>query len=218
MPHTLGGFFRCLLLCAVVGAGVRPCAADQPQQAPPPVVFDGFGLGDFSGTGSIAAALRQIDAEERSAAEGLRLPGITLQGVAVQGPSGRNDQLPLTAELRSRIERFDVAAGLQTGQDLAAEGPSQWVGRIGVSSNRDEGREALELRTTLGRRGEGGILGVEVGPRVERRLGRGVTFFLDGKAEAQAARSVETGWWSLPGGATDGSSMVGVAARTGLVR
>jgi hypothetical protein len=59
---------------------------------------------------------------------------------------------------------------------------------------------------------------VEVGPRVERRLRAGATFFIDGKAEAQAMRSVETGWWSLPGNSTDGSSMVGVMARTGLVR
>jgi hypothetical protein len=98
------------------------------------------------------------------------------------------------------------------------EGPSQWVGRIGLANDRPEGSERLELRTTLGRRSDGGMLGVEVGPRLERRLRRGATFFIDGKAEAQAARSVDGGWWSMPGTATDGASMVGVGARTGLLR
>ena len=49
-------------------------------------------------------------------------------------------------------------------------------------------------------------------------VGLPTTFFIDGKAEAQAARSVDDGWWSMPGAATDGSSMVGIGARTGLVR
>jgi hypothetical protein len=57
-----------------------------------------------------------------------------------------------------------------------------------------------------------------VGPRVERRLRRGATFFIDGKAEAQAMRSAETGWWSMPGTSTGGASMMGVMARTGVVR
>jgi hypothetical protein len=61
------------------------------------------------------------------------------------------------------------------------------------------------------------MLGIEVGPRIERRLGRGMLFFIDGKAEARALRSPETGWWALPGTST-ADGMVGVTARTGLVR
>ena len=60
------------------------------------------------------------------------------------------------------------------------------------------------------------MFGIEVGPRIERRLRRGAVLFLDGKAEATALRSAETGEWSLPGSSVDG--MVGVAARTGLKR
>ena len=40
--------------------------------------------------------------------------------------------------------------------------------------------------------------------------------FLDGKAEAQAFKSVETGSWTLPGDTSDAT--VGVTARTGLKR
>jgi len=180
-----------------------------------PIEFEGLGLEEFAGTGSIAAELDRIRAA--SARERLR-EDVPDMAVSVQGPSGRDAlPVPLLAELRSRIERFDVAAGLQADPLLMAQGPARWTGRIGVSSDRDSGRESLELRTMLGNNAEWGLIGVEVGPRVERRLRRGVTVFIDGKAEAQATRSSETGWWSLPGTSTDGASMMGVMARTGFV-
>ena len=126
--------------------------------------------------------------------------------------------VPMAAELRSRIDRFDVSAGMVADSNIVTEGPARWMGRVGVSSDRSDGRESLEFRTMVGNNAEWGLVGVEVGPRIERRFGKGVTVFLDGKAEAQAMRSADTGWWSLPGTSTDGSSMVGVAARTGLTR
>ena len=54
--------------------------------------------------------------------------------------------------------------------------------------------------------------------RIERRLRDGVLFFFDGKAQAQARRSTESGNWQLPGGDSDGSGMVGVAGSTGVMR
>ena len=63
-----------------------------------------------------------------------------------------------------------------------------------------------------------GLIGVAVGPRVERRFGKGMTFFIDGQAEAQAVRGADAGWWSLPGSSTADLTMLGVTARTGLVR
>jgi hypothetical protein len=183
--------------------------------AAPPLRFDGFGLAGFQGTGSIAAELERLEME----AERERVRGMPAVAVAMPRPVGRDaPPAPLTAELRSRIDRFDVAAGLQADTHVVEHGPARWMGRIGLSNERAGGRESLELRTIVGNNAEWGLLGVEVGPRVERRLGRGVTLFIDGKAEAQAMRSAETGWWSLPGTATDGASMVGVTARTGLTR
>jgi hypothetical protein len=208
-----------VVLVAGVWSAVGPASA-QPDSGPRPVVnFTDLGLAGFEGEGSIAAALRRAGAGGAEPAENPQiLPGLELRGLSIQGPSGRDIQLPIAAEVRSRIDRFDVAAGVRAEPDRVMEGPSQWVGRIGLSNDRPEGSERLELRTTLGRRSDGGMLGVEVGPRLERRLRRGATFFIDGKAEAQAARSVDGGWWSMPGTATDGASMVGVGARTGLLR
>jgi len=211
---------RIACVAAVIGAGACAApAADAPLPAPPAQAFTGLGLAGFEGEGSIAAALRRAgegrpESDERQEI----LPGLELRGLTVQGPNRRDLQSPIAAEVRSRIDRFDVAAGVRADQERVTDGPSHWVGRIGLSNDHPEGSERLELRTTLGRRSEGGMLGIEVGPRLERRLRRGATFFIDGKAEAQAARSVDGGWWSMPGTATDGSSMVGVGARTGLVR
>jgi len=201
---------RSCMLWLAVGI-VLPAAAP----AAGPIVFDGFGLVDFEGNGSIAAELERL--EESVEQEQLRrIPALA---VAMQGAVGCDTPpSPMTAELRSRIDRFDVAAGLVADPDVVVQGPARWMGRVGLSNDHVAGRESVEVRTTVGNNAEWGLLGVELGPRVERRLRMGATFFIDGKAEAQAMRSVETGWWSLPGTSTDGSSMVGVMARTGLVR
>lgn len=184
-------------------------------RAAPPVEFEGFGLDNFEGSGSIAAELHRLEA----AADRERLRSMPALAVAMQGPVGRDvPPVPLAAEVRSRIDRFDVGAGMLADSSVVAEGPARWMGRVGVSNDRGDGRESLELRTIVGNNAEWGLVGVELGPRIERRLGKGITVFVDGKAEAQAMRSAETGWWSMPGTATDGSSMVGVTARTGLTR
>lgn len=188
----------------VVGAWACSVAA-----AVEPLSFEGFGIGDFTDSASVAAALRDIDMQ--AATE--KAP---LLGLAVHGPAGRDQQpLPLAAEVRSRLEGIDVAAGLLADPNVVREGPLRWTGRVGLVFDHAAGRESLEFRTIVGRNGEAGLLGVEVGPRLERRIEDGVTIFLDGKAEAQAMRSPETGWWMLPGSEGSGG-VVGVAARTGL--
>lgn len=198
-----------VVIFMIVGAVIVRAAPGPVAVAGEPLAFEGLGLGDFTGSESVAAALRRVDAQ----AARDKAPAL---GLAVQGPGGR-EQLPapLAAELRSRLEGIDVAAGVLADPDVVREGPMRWTGRLGLSSDHATGRESLEIRTVLGRNGEAGLLGLEVGPRLERRLEDGMTIFLDGKAEAQAMRSAETGWWTLPG--IDGTGgAVGVAARTGL--
>lgn len=199
----------------VAVAVAAPAAAAEPAAPAAPVPsFTGLGLGDFEGEGSIAAALRRSGGGTAEAEPAV--PGVEFRGLAVQGPNRADMLSPIAAEVRSRIDRFDVAAGVLATQDTIADGPAQWIGRIGLASERPEGSERIELRTTLGSRETGGRLGLEIGPRLERRLRHGATFFLDGKAEAQAARDAEDGSWLLPG--TDGTGALGVAARAGLIR
>lgn len=204
-----------LRVVVVITAGVLSAAAAAPDRDRPLPDFTGFGLGDFTGAGSIAAALRRAGVE-RPADEPEPLPGVAFRGVAVQGPSGRDMLSPIAAEVRSRIEQFDVAAGVGARHDRLADGPTQWTGRIGVGHERPEGSARLDLRTTLGSPEAGGVLGLEIGPRLERRLPRGVTLFIDGRAEARAARGRDGSLWPLPGPDRDGT--FGVNARAGIVR
>jgi len=209
-----------ILLAVATGWSGQSGAATSAAQSVTvtPVVFDGLGLEDFAGVGSITSALRGIEEETHSTDVPLGIP----VDVLVRGPSGRGTGSdPLAAEIKSRIEGIDVTAGMQADPAAIQQGPAKWVGGVGVSNDHDHGRQMLELKTSIGRNQQVGILGIEVGPRIEQRLRGGTVFFLDGKAQAQARRSAETGEWMMPRLAEQGQGgvgMVGVAASTGLVR
>jgi hypothetical protein len=218
-PHAPFRLRIATSLAAVICAAPGLVGAGDPEVpvAPPPIVFEGLDLDGFSGAGSVAAALREADAAGAAADEWRNgMPPIDL---AVRGPSGKGEAaaLPLAAEVRSRIDAFDVAAGMQADSQAFQEGRADWTGRIGMKAEHEAGSEGIELRTLIGRRAESGLLGIEVGPRIERRLRRGTVFFIDGKAEARGLRSQDSSWWALPGTST-ADGMVGVTARTGLVR
>jgi len=181
-------------LLAAAGAVAEP-----PRDPLPAAPSPGPGIDE-----SIAAALQRVEAERAREDVGLlRLPGITVQELAVTAPAGTDGPTALSAELRTRVQQLDLAAGVRAEQRTTAIEPAEWSGRVGVVNDHAAGREAFELRTSLGSR--------------EAGLRRGATFFIDGRAAAQAARP-EQGWWSLPGAAGDGSTTVGVTARTGIAR
>lgn len=184
-------------------------------EAPPgPVVFEDLGLDDFAGVESLAAALEDVGAPSQPESP----LGIPVE-VRVRGPSHRgNASDPLAAEFSGKLESFDLSAGMHADAAALQDGPATWTGGVGVSSDHGLGRDSLHLKTSVGRRQQVGVLGLEVGPRIERRLRGGVLFFLDGKAQAQARQAAETGVWQIPGWAESGAGTVGVAASTGIVR
>ena len=201
-----------MVWCVVMIAACSVATAMADSPAPiemPAVVFEGFGLGDFKGPGSIAGAMRR-------AIPTVDTPALPLD-IVVRGPSGSSGSSQrLATELRSRISMLDVSAGVVATPDVVHEGLTRWMGGLKLESDHDAGREVIELRTTLTQAQTTGVFGIELGPRIERRLRRGTVLFLDGKAEAQAFKSAETGTWTLPGDTSD--AMVGVTARTGLQR
>jgi hypothetical protein len=89
---------------------------------------------------------------------------------------------------------------------------------VAAGVSHAHGREAIEVRTLVGQNEQWGRIGLEVGPRIERRLPGGITLFLDGKAEATSTPWQPIGGQSLPGLATDGLGLIGVTGRTGLLR
>ena len=202
MPRVAVTILAVALAACGVAGGAEP--------APPPVAFDGFGLGEMSAAASVARALRAAEARDASAP----------LDVVVRGPgAGRAEAAPLAAEVRSRVEGIDLAAGFQgEAMDLVERSP-RWTGRIGVGNEGPAGRESLELRTRLESRAGVDRLGVEVGPRIERRLRRGARVFFDGAASAEACRGADAAGWQLPGTSTaDIMTAVGVSARTGIIR
>jgi hypothetical protein len=208
-----GGFLADHFGAAELAALEARAAGAEPGGSvePPAVVFEGFGLEGFTGSRSVAAALRRSGAT--------RHDDEVKVAVNVRGPSARGTVTgPMAAEVCSRIQRIDLAAGMRANPARINEGPASWEGRIGVANEREDGREALELRTTLGHWQRDGSLGIELGPRIERQLRKGTTFFVDGKAEARALRAQDSGWWALPGTSADTSGMLGFTARTGIVR
>jgi len=192
-----------VLACVVVAAGGR---ADELQ------------LHDFDGVSSLAAALRASDLEVEDEAAAL--------GVIVKGPTAPDQvRQPLTAEVRHRINLIDgliegveVMAGMQADRTMISDGPAKLVGGVGMAAEHARGREAIEVRTLVGQNEQWGRIGLEVGPRIERRLPGGITLFLDGKAEATSTPWQPIGGQSLPGLATDGLGLIGVTGRTGLLR
>jgi len=172
---------------------------------------EGPALHDFSGVASLAAALRTSDLEVEAEAASL--------GVVVRGPTAPDQvRQPLTAEVRHRVEGVDVMAGLQADRTVIAEGPAKWVGGVGVANEHGRGREAVEVRTLVGQNEQWGRIGLEVGPRIERRLPGGITLFLDGKAEAASTVWQPIGGTALPGQPTDGLGLIGLTGRTGFAR
>lgn len=207
-------------VCAALLAGSRGRCAAPVDSRPAGDSVEAAEPGVFGpvGDGSISAALRRFEEERAREQSGLlRLPGFTVQELAVQGPGGGGGPGPLSAELRSRSRHFDIAAGVRAEQRSTALEATEWSGRVGVAHEHPAGREVLELRTSLGGSEPQRTLGVELGPRLERRLRRGATFFIDGRAAAEAQRP-DQGWRSLPAAAGDGSTTVGVTARTGIAR
>lgn len=175
---------------------------------------DELQLHDFDGVSSLAAALRASDFGVAEDAAAL--------GVVVKGPTAPDQQLqPLTAEVRHRInaiDGIDVMAGMQADRTVISDGPAKLVGGLGLAADHALGREAIEVRTLVGQNDQWGRIGLEVGPRIERRLPRGVTLFLDGKAEATSTPWQAIGGQALPGQGSDGLGLIGVTGRTGIAR
>jgi hypothetical protein len=172
-----------------------------------------FRLHDFDGVASLAASLRKSDFEVNDEVERL--------GLVVQGPTAPEQaKQPVLAQIKSRIEGIDITAGMQADRSMIREGPAQWIGGLGMAAEHDLGRHSLEVRTSVGQNDQWGVIGLEVGPRLERRLPGGILFVIDGKAEARTLPAVPAlGSQSLPGQANDsGLGMIGLTGRTGLMR
>ena len=172
--------------------------------------FEGIGLADFQGAGSVASALQASDLGAPASGTPLRL--------LVKGPSAPDQAAnPVQAEVKGRIEGIDLSAGLLADRMVIEAGPQKFVGGMAMAHDHTGGRESLELRTSIAQSPTAAKIALELGPRIERRLPGGLTLFVDGKAEAQSAPQGST-WQPLAGPAFDGIGLIGLTGRTGLMR
>ena len=175
-----------------------------------PVEFEGIGLADFQGAGTMASNLRASDLGTPVAQTPLRL--------LVKGPSAPDQAAnPVQAEVKGRIEGIDLSAGLLADRMVIEAGPQKFVGGMAMAHDHTKGRESLELRTSIAQAPTATKIALELGPRIERRLPGGMTLFFDGKAEAQSAPQGSTRQ-PLAGPMSDGIGLIGITGRTGLMR
>lgn len=186
--------------------------------------FEGLGLEGFEGVGSIASELRRM--QEETVAEDAW--GIDM---AVSGPGGGprsrlagdpTSPPPLRAMMARNLSGLDLSAGVDADPGTIQGGPSRWIGGVKVATEGCLGRAELALRTSVRYVEASRLIGLELGPRFERDLPGGLTFFIDGKAEAETGGTgqqqtlLPTSTLDGFGGAGFGS--MGVVGRTGIVR
>lgn len=188
-----------------------------------PIPFEGLGLRGFDGVGSIASELRRarersVDAEAWALGMAVTGPGRTSRGAGWKLVPDQAPPPPLKALLKSRVQGVDVSAGLDANPDAIQNGAARWVGGVKVATEGSLGRAELAVNTSVRYSEASRLIGLELGPRYERSLPGGLTFFLDGKAEAETARSAEERIWTPSASNFDGFGSLGVVGRTGIVR
>lgn len=232
-------------LAAAVFAATAAVAASVSAESPPPnppslvdaihepLPFDGLGLDGFDGTRSIAQELRQWQAA-RHVEESWNL------GMTVAGPGGTTAAAttaatttrlgvgqvppsPLKATVKSKVQGLDVQAEMNGDAEAIRSGQARWIGGVGMATEGNHGRAELALRTSVRYAEAARLIGFELGPRYERSLPGGLTFFLDGTAQAETAPSSAQRVWTPPVSAFEGANAIGfgslgIAGRTGIVR
>lgn len=184
---------------------------------------DGLAIEGFEGVDSIAAQLRAMDAasvEEEAWALDMRVsgPGGSTRGAGAKLAGDATMPLPLNAMVASTVSGIDVSAGIDADPGTIRSGPARWIGGVKVATEGSFGRAELAVRTSMRYAEQTRLIGVELGPRFERAFPGGLTFFVDGKAEAETAGSPEQRIWAPAASSFDGLGSLGVVGRTGIVR
>ena len=181
-------------------------------QLPKEIEFDGFGLDQQIGRTGIAQALRGLPATEASAADELPVD------LLVTGPSSsRAGSGAMTAEVGQQFSFLSVSAGMLADRDSIFTGPAGWTSRVSMEFEGETASGGLELRTQLRQSSERQTVGIELGPRLEQQLPRGIRLFFEGSAEARAEYD-RTGELTPTGGPLQRPEVIGLSGTVGIAR
>jgi|688.fasta_scaffold346062_2 hypothetical protein len=215
-------------LLAAPASGTSPTdrQASSPEGAvslEPRIPFEGLSLEGFQGVDSIASQLRALDAtsvEQEAWALDMAVsgPGRMTRGTGSKLAGDATVPVPLNAMVGSTVSGIDVSAGIDADPGTIQSGPAKWIGGVKVATEGSYGRAELAVRTSMRYAEQTRLIGVELGPRFERAFPGGLTFFVDGKAQAETAGSPEQRIWAPAASSFDGLGSLGVVGRTGIVR
>ena len=204
----------CLFFCAaVVFCASQAVANDGTAGMPKRLAFDGFGFdSDFNGAG-VAKALGglRVQDEKPSEEEG------TLEFFVKGPPSSRAGAGVMMAEVGHEMAFLNIAAGVLANRHSLVDGPSGYTSRLSVDFEGDSVAGGLDLKTQMRHAKNHSTVGIEFGPRLQRRFGKGVEFFMKGSAEA-VSRYERNGEMTPTGGPLQRPEQVGLSGTVGLAR
>ena len=204
----------CLFFCAaVVFCASQAVANDGTAGMPKRLAFDGFGFdSDFNHAG-VAKALGglRVQDEKPSEEEG------SLEFFVKGPPSSRAGAGVMMAEVGHEMAFLNIAAGVLANRHSLVDGPSGYTSRLSVDFEGDSVAGGLDLKTQMRHAKNHSTVGIEFGPRLQRRFGKGVEFFMKGSAEA-VSRYERNGEMTPTGGPLQRPEQVGLSGTVGLAR
>lgn len=197
---------------SVASEPVLPCMDGAGEQLPEEIEFDGFGIDLQSGRTGISQALRAIPSSDASADEGLPVD------LLVTGPSSSQaGRGAMTAEVGQQFSFVSVAAGMLADRDSIFSGPAGWTSRLSMEFERETASGGLELRTQFRQTNTRQTVGIDLGPRLEHRLPRGIRLFFEGNAQARAEYD-RSGELIPTGGPLQRPEVIGLSGTVGIAR
>ncbi len=209
------GLFFC---AAAVFCASQAVANDGAEDMPKQLAFDGFGFDgfgfdpDFNGDG-VAKALGEVRVQDEEASE----EEGSLEFLVKGPPSSRAGAGVMTAEVGQEIAFLNIAAGVLANRDSLVDGPSGYTSRLSVDFEGESVAGGLDLKTQMRHAKNHSTVGIEFGPRLQRRFGKGVEFFMKGSAEA-VSRYKRGGEMTPTGGPLQRPEQVGLSGTVGIAR
>jgi len=197
---------------AVVLCGSQTIADDMTAGMPKQLAFDGFGFETDSNDGGVAKALGDLRVEDEQPLE-----EEPLEFLVKDAPSSRAGAGVMVAEVGQDIAFVNVTAGVLANRDSLVEGPSGYTSRLSVDFEGDSVTGGLDLSPQMRHTKNHSTVGIEFGPRLKRRFGNGMEFFMKGSAEA-VSRYDRDSEMTPTGGPLQRPEEVGVSGTVGLAR
>ena len=90
----------------------------------------------------------------------------------------------MVAEVGQDIAFVNVTAGVLANRNSIVDGPTGYTSSLSLDFENDSMTGGFDLKTQMRHSKNHSTVGIEIGPRLKRRFGNGMEFFIKGSAEA----------------------------------